>query len=89
MNDVDRAKDFEDLPPKEEPDDAPTPAAKAPAAAPPETSHKALSPRALGLVGLAALLPLAAQRAQSACHENRRAAAGFGPNRPRRPGTRR
>jgi RND family efflux transporter MFP subunit len=70
MNYLDRMNDFEDLPPKEEPDDAPTPAAKAPAGAPPATSHKAISPRALWLVGLAALLPLAAGLAYGASLHN-------------------
>jgi RND family efflux transporter MFP subunit len=69
MNHVDRTSDFEE-PPKEEPDDAPKPAAKASAGAPPATSHKAISPRALWLVGLAALLPLAAGLAYGASQHN-------------------
>ena len=35
MNDMNRTNDFEDLPPKDEADDQPEPAAKPPAGAPP------------------------------------------------------
>jgi RND family efflux transporter MFP subunit len=56
---VNRTNDFEDLPPKEGHGEQPEHAAKPPAGAPP-TSHKAARPRRLWLLGLAALLPLAA-----------------------------
>ena len=59
MNYVNRTNDFEDLPPKDEPDDQPKPAAKAPAGTPPATTN-AIRPRRLWLLGLGALLPLAA-----------------------------
>jgi RND family efflux transporter MFP subunit len=60
MNDANPTNDIENLPPKGERDDHPTPAAKPAASASPATSHKAIRPRALWLLGLAALLPLAA-----------------------------
>jgi RND family efflux transporter MFP subunit len=60
MNDLNRTNSFENLPPKNETDAMPEPATKPPAGAPPATGHKPIRPRALWLVGLAALLPLAA-----------------------------
>jgi RND family efflux transporter MFP subunit len=60
MNDVNRTNDFEDLPSKDELDDQPQPAAKPLAGAPPGTTHKAIRPRRLWLLGLSAVVPLAA-----------------------------
>ncbi len=59
MNDVNRTNDFEDLPPKEGHGEQLERAAKPGSGAPPK-SHKAIRPRRLWLLGLGALLPLAA-----------------------------
>jgi RND family efflux transporter MFP subunit len=72
MNDANPTNDIENLPPKGERDDHPTPAAKPAASASPATSHKAIRPRALWLLGLAALLPLAAGLAYGASQHNAR-----------------
>ncbi|MEA3091769.1 MAG: hypothetical protein QOJ04_3111 [Caballeronia sp.] len=72
MNDSNRTNDFEGLPPKDGQDEQPVPAAKPPAGASPATSHKAIRPRALWLVGLAALLPLAAGLAYGTSQHNAR-----------------
>ena len=69
MNDVNRTHDIEDLPPKHERDDQPGPA-RPQAAAPAATSHKDIRPRALWLLGLGALLPLAAGVAYGAVQRN-------------------
>lgn len=50
--------DFESLPPKREPDNRSNAEAK-PSEAPPSSSHHLIRPRALWLVGLSAVLPLA------------------------------
>ena len=55
MNEVNRTIDIEDLPPKDEQDDQVGPAT----GARPASSHKAIRPRGLWLLGLGALLPLA------------------------------
>jgi len=60
MNYVNRTNDFEDLPPKDGWNDQPEPAAKPPAGAPQATTHKAIRPRGLWLLGLGAVVPLAA-----------------------------
>src|SRR4051812_40614598 len=60
MNDVNRSNDFEDLLPKDGRNDQAEPAAKLPAGAPPATTHKAIRPRRLWLLGLVAVVPLAA-----------------------------
>jgi RND family efflux transporter MFP subunit len=67
---VNRTNDFEDLPPKDNPDDQPERAAKPLAGTSPATSHKAIRPRGLWLVGLGALLPLAAGVAYGASQHN-------------------
>jgi RND family efflux transporter MFP subunit len=72
MNDVNRTNDFEDLPPKDERDDEPKPTAQPPAGAPLATSHKAIRPRGLWLLGLGALLPIAAAVAYGASQHNAR-----------------
>jgi RND family efflux transporter MFP subunit len=69
MNDVNRTHDIEDLPPKHQPDDRPEPARRQ-AAAPTATSYTAIRPRALWLLGLGALLPLAAGVAYGAVQRN-------------------
>ena len=69
MNDVNRTNDIEDLPPKHEPDGQPEPA-KPPAVAPTVTSNKAIRPRTFWLLGLCALLPLAAGVAYGAVRQH-------------------
>lgn len=69
MNDVNRTNGIEDLPPKNERDDQPEPA-RPPAGAPPATNPKAIRPRRLWLLGLGALLPLAAGLAYGASQRN-------------------
>jgi RND family efflux transporter MFP subunit len=69
MNDVHRTHDIEDLPPKHEPDDRPEPA-KPQIGAPTAASHKPIRPRALWLLALGALLPLAAGVAYGAVQRN-------------------
>jgi RND family efflux transporter MFP subunit len=71
MNDMNRTNG--DLPPKEMPNDQPEPAARPPTGAPPAKSGKAIRPRALWLLGLAALLPLAAGVAYGASQHHARA----------------
>jgi RND family efflux transporter MFP subunit len=70
MNEVNRTNDFEDLPPKDERDDQPKPTSQPPAGAPLATSHKAIRPRTLWLLGLGALLPIAATVAYGASLHN-------------------
>jgi len=69
MNDVNRIHDIEDLPPKHERDDQPEPA-RPQASAPSATDHKPIRPRTLWLLGLVALLPLAAGVAYGAVQRN-------------------
>jgi RND family efflux transporter MFP subunit len=64
MSDVDRTND---LPPKDERDDQPEAAARPPAGT---SSHKAIRPRAMWLLGLGALVPLAAGLAYGASRHN-------------------
>jgi RND family efflux transporter MFP subunit len=59
MNPVNRMNDIEDLAPKKERDDPPQPI-RPTACARPASSQKAIRPRSLWLLGLGALLPLAA-----------------------------
>jgi RND family efflux transporter MFP subunit len=65
MSNLNRANDFENLPPKDGRDDKPA-ATKTSVGAPPASSHKVIRPRALWLLGLGALLPLAAGLAYGA-----------------------
>lgn len=60
MNDTNRTHDFEDLPSKDERDDQSVPANKAPSGGPPTPDHGSVRSRSLWLLGLGALLPLAA-----------------------------
>ena len=66
MSDMNRTIDSEDLPPKDERDDQPKPAASAR----PAPSHKAIRPRGFWLLGLGALLPLAVGVAYGASQHN-------------------
>jgi multidrug efflux pump subunit AcrA (membrane-fusion protein) len=66
MNNVNRTIDTEDLPPKDERDDQPKPAA----GARPAPSHKAIRPRGFWLLCLGALLPLAMGVAYGASQHN-------------------
>ena len=66
MSDANRPNEFQDLPPKAERDDQSPPAAEPPAGASPAISPKAIRPRRLWLLGLGALLPLAASLAYGA-----------------------
>src|SRR4051812_43427930 len=59
MTDIHQPTGGADLPPKQERDNRPAPAANEPAGASP-TPHKIVRPRRLWLLGLGALLPLAA-----------------------------
>ncbi len=60
MNDTNRTHDFEDLPSKDERDDQSVPANKPPSGGPPTADHGSVRSRSLWLLGLGALLPLAA-----------------------------
>jgi RND family efflux transporter MFP subunit len=71
MNDRNRTNDFEDLPLKDELDDQPKSGKPSTGALPP-TGHKAIRPRALWLLGLGALLPLAAGVAYGASQHSAR-----------------
>ena len=69
MNDVNRTNDIEDLPPKHDQGDEPGPT-RLSSDAPHAATQKAARPRALWLLGLSALLPLAAGVAYGAVRHN-------------------
>jgi multidrug efflux pump subunit AcrA (membrane-fusion protein) len=60
MNEINGIHDFEDLPSKDERDDQSVPASKSPSGGPPTADHGSVRSRSLWLLGLGALLPLAA-----------------------------